>query len=183
MRERRARRDPPTSASAPLPPGAAAPEGSGEEVLEAAGPALFRLVRFWARRASRHSSDGPSQQALVVAAIATAETQPDSRPVSVAAVAHALGVDRSVGSRLVGDAVRAGLVRRRAAAADARFADLTLTDAGGELLARTWAWQRQLFDQLTGDWPAAEREEFARLLVRFTAVATQEVPTPTLTSS
>ncbi|MEU4830889.1 MarR family winged helix-turn-helix transcriptional regulator [Streptosporangium sp. NPDC023615] len=92
--------------------------------------------------------------------------------VGVRDVAEALGVDRSVASRMVADAVAAGLVRRGTLEGDARHADLVLTASGRELLTAARRWQNERFDSFTADWPAEDREVFARLLVRFVANAT-----------
>ncbi|GAA3024607.1 MarR family winged helix-turn-helix transcriptional regulator [Streptosporangium longisporum] len=92
--------------------------------------------------------------------------------VGVRDVAEALGVDRSVASRMVADAVAAGLVRRGTLEGDARHADLVLTASGRELLAAARRWQDEAFDTFTEDWSAEEREIFATLLVRFVARAT-----------
>ncbi|MGC5010191.1 MarR family winged helix-turn-helix transcriptional regulator [Streptosporangium sp. DT93] len=92
--------------------------------------------------------------------------------VGVRDVAEALGVDRSVASRMVADAVAAGLVRRGTLEGDARHADLVLTASGRELLAAARRWQNERFDVFTATWSAEDREVFARLLVRFVADAT-----------
>jgi DNA-binding MarR family transcriptional regulator len=132
------------------------------------GPALFRLVRFWSRRwAGQVAAEVVGEQRRlqdiqVVEAVAAAA----GAEVSVADVAHQLGIDRSGASRFVADAVEHGYLRRGSAAADGRRAVLALTPAGHELLDGARAWQERVFEQLTAHWPAAEAADFARHLRR-----------------
>ncbi|WP_440100820.1 MarR family winged helix-turn-helix transcriptional regulator [Streptosporangium sp. H16] len=184
----------------PLAPGAssdsaAAPALSGSRLPAAgqAGPALFALVRYWSRRwpqriAGDDAEGGHVSRVVVVDIIGARGGGDESGGVAgagvagvtgggdgrtgVRAVADALGVDRSVASRMVADAVAAGLVRRGTMERDARHADLELTASGRELLAAARRWQNDTFDAFTAHWPAEDRETFASLLVRFAADAT-----------
>ncbi len=97
---------------------------------------------------------------LVVEALAAA-----GEP-TIGAVAHQLGLDRSVASRMVADAVAEGYLDRGADPADARRTVLALTDEGRALLASARAWQGDAFVALTADWPPADRDQFARYLAR-----------------
>ncbi|MGS2643815.1 MarR family winged helix-turn-helix transcriptional regulator [Streptosporangium sp. G12] len=161
-----------------------------------AGPALFALVRYWSRRwpqrvAGDDAEGGHVSRVVVVDIIGGRGEGGESGCVGgsggfgeagvtgggggrtgVRAVADALGVDRSVASRMVADAVAAGLVRRGTMERDARHADLELTASGRELLAAARRWQNDTFDAFTAHWPAEDRETFASLLVRFAADAT-----------
>jgi DNA-binding MarR family transcriptional regulator len=130
------------------------------------GPALFRLVRFWSRRwpgqvAAEVGEQGRLQDIQVVEAVDAAGDE-----VSVADVAHQLGIDRSGASRFVADAVAHGYLRRGSAAADGRRAVLALTPAGRELLDGARAWQERVFGELTAHWPAADAAAFADHLQR-----------------
>ncbi|MEU4405170.1 MarR family winged helix-turn-helix transcriptional regulator [Streptosporangium sp. NPDC023963] len=165
-------------------------------VAEQAGPALFALIRYWSRRwpqgvAGDGAEGGHVSRVVVVDIIGgrgggggggesgggaggagvTGGGGGGGRT-GVRAVADALGVDRSVASRMVADAVAAGLVRRGTMERDARHADLALTASGHELLAAARRWQNDTFDAFTAHWPAEDRETFASLLVRFAADAT-----------
>jgi DNA-binding MarR family transcriptional regulator len=139
------------------------------------GPALFRLVRFWARRGPMRVSaeltgeDRRLQDIQVLEAVAAG---PDDE-VSVADVAHHLGIDRSGASRFVSDAVAHGYLARGSASGDARRAVLTITAAGRELLEGATAWQDRVFGELTAHWPAADAAAFARHLRRLA----DELPT------
>ncbi len=131
------------------------------------GPALFRLVRFWSRRwAVRAAGDLTGEQRRVQDIQVLEAVHAAGTEVSVADVAHQLGIDRSGASRFVADAVEHGYLRRTAAPSDARRALLSITPAGRELLDAAHAWQDRVFGELTADWPAAEAEAFARHLRR-----------------
>ncbi|MFD9964176.1 MarR family winged helix-turn-helix transcriptional regulator [Amycolatopsis sp. NPDC058986] len=144
------------------------------------GPALFRLVRHWARQwapdvVQRFDEDAPPTWTVpnlfVIQAVAGAG--PDE--VTVADVARQLGIDRSVASRMIADAVRDGFVRRETSSRDARRAALQLTDEAGKFLHSAQTFQRQAFDALVGHWPAADRTRFAGYLER---LATEVLDSP-----
>lgn len=132
-----------------------------------AGPALFRLVRFWSRRwAPTTAANAPGdpkhvQQVQVVEAIAASAGE-----VTVADVAYQLGLDRSVASRMVGEAMRSGHVRRDSSAADARRASLTLTASGRRFLAAAHDFQQRTFDEMVAGWDPRDRAHFAAYLRR-----------------
>jgi DNA-binding MarR family transcriptional regulator len=134
------------------------------------GPALFRLVRFWSRRwanrvAGTVTGDlGHVQDVLVVEAVTTAAQT--GAEVTVGDIAHLVGVDRSVASRMATDAVAHGYIVRASSATDARRASLSLTEAGHDLLAGSRAWQQQVFDALTADWSPDDRRRLATYLQR-----------------
>lgn len=135
---------------------------------EGAGPALFRLVRFWSRRWTQHSTGGPAreerrlQDIAVLDAIESVAAETDE--VSVADVAHQLGIDRSGASRFLAAAEAHGHVQRGSSALDGRRVVVTITAEGRELLAGSHAWQEQVFTQLTEDWNPDDAERFGRYL-------------------
>ena len=131
--------------------------------MDDAGPALFRLVRFWSRRWIRGDVDDRDVDVLVLEAIDAAARR---GAVSVGDVAEQIGIDRSGASRFVGAAIGRGLVARMVAAGDARRAELRITEDGASLLAAARRWQRQVFDQLVADWPTADAERLAEYLQR-----------------
>lgn len=89
------------------------------------------------------------------------------REVTVGTVAERLNVDPSRASRIVADAVEAGVVRRVASQADARRICIELTESGRRhaLAVRKYKWRR--FADALGDWPEDELVEFARLFAKF----------------
>ncbi len=144
--------------------------------LNGGGPALFRLVRFWSRRGPLRVSaelTGEERRLQDIQVLEAVDAAPGDE-VSVADVAHQLGIDRSGASRFVGDAVAHGYLARAAAGSDARRAALTLTPAGRELLDGARAWQERVFAELTAGWPAADAAAFAGHLRRMAA----ELPPP-----
>ncbi|WP_328388697.1 MarR family winged helix-turn-helix transcriptional regulator [Nocardia sp. NBC_00416] len=134
------------------------------------GPALFRLVRFWSRRWIQRGADDRSpdmrhaQHVQAVEAVAGAAHAPGEA--TITAVAHQLGLDHSGASRMVRDATAAGYLSRHESTLDRRRTALHLTPAGENLLTDAHLWQRRVFDQLTEDWPPADRRRFATYLQR-----------------
>ncbi|BCB76029.1 MarR family winged helix-turn-helix transcriptional regulator [Phytohabitans flavus] len=126
-----------------------------------AGAALFRLVRFWGRRWAAQAAGQPH-----VAHVQVLEALDAAAVPTIPAVGEQLGVDRSVGSRMVSEAVAAGYVERRPDPLDARRAVLAATDAGRELLEQARAWQQRVFLELTAGWSDADRERFGGYLRR-----------------
>jgi DNA-binding MarR family transcriptional regulator len=133
--------------------------------LAGAGPALFRLVRFWSRRwvAVDNDSEPHVMHVLVLEAIDAAAS---GGPVSIADVANQLGIDRSGASRMVADAVESGHVRNAASPADARRAALAITDRGADLLTAARAWQERVFEDLVAQWPRRDAARLAGYLRR-----------------
>jgi DNA-binding MarR family transcriptional regulator len=137
----------------------------------AGGPALFRLVRHWARQwapdvVERFADGAPPAWTVPNLLVIQAVDGAAADEVTVADVAHQLGIDRSVASRMVAEAGRDGFVARSTSARDARRAVLTLTDAAKEFLAASQAHQRQAFEALVGHWDREDRERFAAYLGR-----------------
>ena len=138
--------------------------------LDDAGPALFRLVRYWSRRwITRTSTELTGemrhvQHILAVEAVHTGAARGEE--VTVATIAHHLGLDHSGASRMVRDATAAGYLSKDTSAEDRRRASLQLTETGQELLAGSHQWQRHTFAELTATWSAADRQRFAGYLLR-----------------
>jgi DNA-binding MarR family transcriptional regulator len=135
------------------------------------GPALFRLVRHWARQwapdvVERFAAGAPPSWTVPNLFVIQAVDGAAADEVTVADVAHQLGIDRSVASRMVAEAAREGFVVRSTSTRDARRAVLALTDAAKEFLAASQAHQRQAFEALVGHWPQEDRKRFAGYLSR-----------------
>jgi len=141
-------------------------------VLDRAGQALFRLGRLFGRQslqqmlARRTGRAVELSRIFVVQAVEEGSSAPGAAP-TVGTVAERLGVDPSTASRLVAEALRDDYLARDPAPADARRAQLALTDAGRALAEDARRYQRAVFERVTEDWTAEERHEFARLFVRF----------------
>lgn len=140
---------------------------------EAAGQALFRLGRLFSRQPQPDIGGVSRQRAgvelsrIVVSQAVEAITSEPGSAVTIGAVARWLDIDPSTASRLVGGAIRDGYLARTTAATDARLARLDLTARGRELATAARHYQRAVFDEITHDWSAEERQLFARLFIRF----------------
>lgn len=147
---------------------------AGSAAVVDGGPALFRLVRFWSRRWSNQAftrairePDGELRRVqhvqVVEAVTAALRTGAEA---TVTDVAEQLGLDHSGASRMVRDAVAAGYLVRGDSVHDRRRVTVQLTDSGHRLLAASYDWQRQCFDQLTATWNEHDRHQFAGYLQR-----------------
>ncbi|MGA5299579.1 MarR family winged helix-turn-helix transcriptional regulator [Nucisporomicrobium flavum] len=144
------------------------------ELLDAVGPAFARLRR----RTTQVPVTPPVERKdlnrnLLLNVIDEAEGE-----MSVGAVADVLAVDPSVASRMIADCIAHGYLVRLPSQADARRAVLQLTEAGYELRDRFRSQQRQAFEYITRDWPADERRELARLIVKYADSAVRAAAAP-----
>jgi DNA-binding MarR family transcriptional regulator len=87
---------------------------------------------------------------------------------TVGTMAECLGIEPSRASRMVADAIAAGLVKRHASQLDGRRAHLELTKDGGTALATVRRFRIAFFSRIVADWSDQDCVEFARLLTRFT---------------
>ncbi|MEU0135273.1 MarR family winged helix-turn-helix transcriptional regulator [Streptomyces sp. NPDC006296] len=97
--------------------------------------------------------------------------------ITVGGLADHLMVDPSVASRMASDCITHGYLVRSASQQDGRRTVLRLTEDGRTLLGHFRSQQRQAFEHITRDWPAAERVEFVRLLLKY-GDATARLPAP-----
>jgi DNA-binding MarR family transcriptional regulator len=81
-------------------------------------------------------------------------------------VATELGLDRSNASRMLAEAVSAGLVTKTTSPGDARRTELRMSTSGRSLLAAARAWQQEMFRQMVSGWPAGDARQFAAYLQR-----------------
>lgn len=88
-------------------------------------------------------------------------------PPTVTEAAAILDVDQPRASRLAGQAVQAGLLRREADQRDGRRSLLVLTEEGRSVLGAIHGFRRRTIAEATSEWDPAERDVFARLLSRF----------------
>ena len=106
----------------------------------------------------------------VLHAIASTEAE-EPGAASIGMVAQAMGLDPSQASRLVREAVAAGLVMRVAAPEDARRSVLRLSEFGAALMAGTRDHKLALLLEHFSDWSEQDLAEFARLLASFSSIA------------
>lgn len=132
--------------------------------------AMVAIRRSQTRRSlARRAATPAPRTALfeVIDAIEAAEE--DGAPASVSSIAEALSIAQPRASKLVAEAVEAGLARREADQADGRRSLLALTDAGRALCDEVHRFRRRAFEDAMAGWTARDRTEFARLLSRFVA--------------
>jgi DNA-binding MarR family transcriptional regulator len=87
--------------------------------------------------------------------------------VTVGAVAEAMRIDPSRASRIVGDMVARGLLKRQASQSDARRILLVMTEPGQKLMAEIQAVKRRVIDGILADWSPEDIAQFDRLFDRF----------------
>jgi DNA-binding MarR family transcriptional regulator len=89
--------------------------------------------------------------------------------VTVGAIADAMRIDPSRGSRLVADLVARGVLRRDASQADGRRSLLVRTELGDRLLAEIRSVKRSLLVHVLEDWDEQELNTFSEQFERFVA--------------
>jgi len=139
-----------------------------ETVVEQAMVALRRRQsrRSLARRAEREH--GLAVSIAVTEVLDIVEDDSDSgRQATVTGIARQLGIDQPRASKLAGQAIAAGLVRRVADQHDGRRSLLELTSAGRAYLDRVHRYRRSQFAAAMNGWTEHDRETFADLLLRF----------------
>ncbi len=87
--------------------------------------------------------------------------------VTVGAIAEAMRIDPSRGSRLVADLVSRGILRRDASQEDGRRSLIAPTELGEKLLKEIRSVKHGLIEQMTADWSKPDREAFSQLFARF----------------
>lgn len=144
-----------------------------DPLLSQIGTSLFRLRRVWARPdlmkkvGAQTPGDRPLQLSNLMVVSAVGRLGEAGAEVTIGAVAERLEVDPSTASRLVGHAIDAGFVSRRASASDARRADLRLTEAGHRVMDSAERHRSAYLAEIMRTWPESDRVEFARLLGAF----------------
>jgi DNA-binding MarR family transcriptional regulator len=144
-----------------------------DDVLDEVGMAFSRLRRTVVQQVRDPLPRKDLSRTLVLNLV---DERPDG--ISVGEIADQLSTDPSVASRMVTDCITAGYLRRAASQLDGRRTVLHLTDDGAALLARFRAQQREAFEHITRTWSAEDRQQLARLLVRYVTDAAGGTATP-----
>jgi DNA-binding MarR family transcriptional regulator len=113
---------------------------------------------------ARQAGDDLDQAGMAVLYALHEEEQASLR---VTDLAGRLCIDPPAVTRKAQQLERLGLVSRTRDAEDARASRLGLTPEGREVLRRFLDARHQWLAAVLADWPAAEREQFARLICRF----------------
>jgi DNA-binding MarR family transcriptional regulator len=87
--------------------------------------------------------------------------------VTVGAIAEAMRLDPSRGSRLVAELVAQGILRRDASQADGRRSIVVRTELGDRLMADIHATKRRLLASMLDDWSDDELKAFSVLFEKF----------------
>lgn len=87
--------------------------------------------------------------------------------ITVGAIAEALRIDPSRGSRLVSDLVSRGVLQRVASQEDGRRSLLERTELGDRLLMEVRIVKRSVLTSVLEDWPAEDIENFSLLFEKF----------------
>jgi DNA-binding MarR family transcriptional regulator len=133
--------------------------------------AMFEIARSLGRRdlgrhvERRFGKPVDGSHLLVVDAID--EGTENGEPPTVGKVAKFLDVHPSRASRMVKNAVRAGLAIRVASQGDGRKSCLELTARGREIVKAVRGARARYFATRMKGWPRSHRRDFARLLVLF----------------
>ena len=144
--------------------------GRGEdELVDAVLGASRALVAVAARSLANVAEDVTLAQYRVLIELAA------RGPQRVANLAAALGVERSTATRMCDRLVRKGLVHRRRTNQDRRGVRVSLTTAGGELVAEVTRRRRAEIATIVGRIPKAHRRPVLNALRAF-AEAAGEVP-------
>ncbi|MEV0248623.1 MarR family transcriptional regulator [Nocardia sp. NPDC050712] len=124
------------------------------------GWALFAVVRRYRHRTDELVADLPGGPRGYQVLLGSQQIGPKSQ----LALAHYLGLDRTVLTYLIDDLAAAGLVERRPDPADRRVRRVELTARGSTVLAETRRRLRGVEDDLLAPLTPAQRESLRTLL-------------------
>lgn len=91
----------------------------------------------------------------------------DDGEATVGAIAEAMRIDPSRGSRLVAELVKRDVLRRAVSQVDARRAVVELTPKGWEMIEALQSVKANLIHAILADWPKEDVERFAVLFEKF----------------
>jgi DNA-binding MarR family transcriptional regulator len=148
---------------------------SNDMQLDRIERALVALRRRQRRSALARLAEYPNTS-LFELLDAVEAAQHAGAPATVSIIAVSLNVDQPRASKLVGAAVKAGLVHRQADQADGRRTLLLLTPKGHAETTQAHEFRRRAFARAMADWTADERAQFARLLGRFVQAMDELTP-------
>lgn len=151
------------------PPVGGEPGADRDELVDAVLGASRALVAVAARSLANVADDVTLAQYRVLIELAA------RGPQRLADLATALGVDRSTATRMCDRLVRKRLVSRRRISEDRRGVRVSLTVAGGELVAEVSRRRRAEISAILERLPQAHRRSVVRALRAF-AEAAGEVP-------
>lgn len=141
-------------------------EVSGAEAVTRVADSVIDLLRTVRRSKARllaaAGDDVESATQLLLRTVA------EEGPLRASALAASVGSDLSTVSRQVAALVGRGLLERLADQLDGRASLLVVTEAGRAVIAEYEQGRRRFFDEVLAGWTAAELQQFAGCLERFT---------------
>lgn len=132
----------------------------------AIGEGLLRIIRLHHRAVRQRAELAPNDTERSTARILGVLIR--SGPKRLTALAVETDSDLSTISRQVAELVRRGLLERRADPADRRASLLVPTERGCELNRQHLKHRSEHLNRVLREWSAGDREQLARLLIRFT---------------
>lgn len=90
-----------------------------------------------------------------------------SQPATVGAIAEAMRLDPSRGSRVVAEMVARGLLKREVSQEDGRRSVVGITPFGYSILDEMRSAKVSIIREIVSDWPERDIADFARLFDRF----------------
>lgn len=146
------------------------PKAHNSESLESVRHSLVNLRRLFQRKdlAQLWASAFGRHTRLDYSGLRLLDAVGIAQPATVGDIAQRLGIDPSRASRQVSQAIRRGLLRRRAEPGDARKVVVEITAVGAALQRKGAELTRARIALALDSWSAADRATFARLFARFT---------------
>jgi DNA-binding MarR family transcriptional regulator len=133
--------------------------------------AMVAIRRRQSRRALARQADREHALAVSIAVTEVLDIIEDNgdlgQQTTVTDLARSLDIDQPRASKLAGQAITAGLLRRQADQHDGRRSPLQLTAAGRAYLDQVHHHRRTQFSRAMNGWTDQERQTFAQLLTRF----------------
>jgi DNA-binding MarR family transcriptional regulator len=133
--------------------------------------AMVAIRRRQSRRSLAHRAERKQGLAVSIAVTEVLDVVEDNsdsgEQTTVTGLGRRLGIDQPRASKLAGQAIAAGVLRRVADQRDGRRSLLELTAGGRAYLERVHEYRRSQFAAAMSGWTDDDRETFADLLTRF----------------
>jgi DNA-binding MarR family transcriptional regulator len=147
------------------------PTSAPDETIERIGQALARMRVMMGRRiigrlTIAHAAPGLDLSQLDILEVVRRIRQ-KGEEATVGAIADAMRLDPSRGSRLVADLVARGLLRRDVSQDDGRRSIIGLTTQGEGIAGELRAVKQAVVEHVVSDWTDEQRAQFADLFSRF----------------
>lgn len=138
--------------------------GSPDQAAEIAD-ALISLIRIYSNIRTRLANTADAEIAPLFLLVKLVKDGPKRAK----DLAEMMCADQSTVSRQVAALVKAGLIEREADPEDGRASILVPTELGLQRVQEHFQDRGKAVEPIIGDWPAADRRQFRRLLQRYTA--------------